>query len=286
MSRPAVRPAVLVGAAATAVTAVLLLGSFLDLNGGPSQSGDVAGVVSSPSTPGGATDPPPDSEESSPPPKGSPPEGSTPPAPVPGLGVEVAASSVRGWVDPFGEVRAHVVVVGRNAGDTTMSVSASGSRWQILNEAGKEVAAGRFAHAFPPVVAPGQTVLLIETLSATFTDPQDVSGISVAIATESSGDGVAALPLEVSDVTWRTGADDGLAVEGRVVNRTGRPVTDCAVAVVVSDAGGQILGGAYDVGVGSLEPGESATFSTAYPGTPPVDPASVVSADATAVGFP
>jgi hypothetical protein len=201
--------------------------------------------------------------------------------------MEVAASSVRGWVDPFGAVRAHVVVVGRNAGDTPVTISASGSRWQIVDAAGKEVAEGRFAHAFPPVVAPGDRVLLIETLSATFTDPQDVRGINAAIATESSRDGTTSvLQLEVSDVTWRAGVDNGLAVEGRVINRTDQAVTDAAVAVVVSDAGGQILGGAYDVGVGSLEPGESASFSTSYPGTPPVDPQSVVSADATAIGVP
>ncbi len=200
--------------------------------------------------------------------------------------MEVTASSVHGWVDPFGAVRAHVVVIGRNAGDAPVQVSSSGSRWQIVSPTGEEVAEGRFAHAFPPVVRPGETVLLIETLSATFTNAEDVEDVRVAIGTETAVADGPVVPLEVSDVTWRAGPDDGLAVEGRVVNSTARPVADAAVAVIVRDAGGRILGGAYDVGVGPLEPGASVAFSTAYPGTPPVDPATVATADAIAIGLP
>jgi hypothetical protein len=86
-------------------------------------------------------------------------------------------------------------------------------------------------------------------------------------------------------VTWEPNPDRTIRVRGEVANTSDAAITEAAVAVVLHDAAGEALAGAYDVSLGPLDAGASAIFETDYPGTPTVDPTTIATADASAFGL-
>ena len=189
------------------------------------------------------------------------------------------------WVDQFGEVRAQILATAWNGGDTPVWMPGARSTWRIRDRAGQIVASGRFAHAFPEVVAPGEHVLFIETLSATLAERSELSDLE--IETDARPIDESAKPivlLTVTDLTWGQAEDGGLLVRGRVSNETGLTVADVRVGVVLRDRAGSALGGLYDASIGTMTAGSVREFVSDYPGTPPVEPADVATAEAVAAG--
>ena len=157
-------------------------------------------------------------------------------------------------------------------------------RWRVLDNRSAPVASGRFAHAFPPVVPPGGTVLFIDTVSATFAEADQIARLDAAIFAEPATTDDAVVSLRVSMVTWRSSEEGGVEVSGRVENPTSATVNDVMVGIVLRDRTGQILGGLYDIGLPSIEPGAGTTFVTDYPGAPPMAVEDIVTADGIASG--
>ena len=200
--------------------------------------------------------------------------------------LETSAASLRTWTDEFGEVRAQIVVTARNTGGAAVAVPGSQTTWRVLDQAGQVVTSGRFARAFPPVVASGESVQLIEAVTATFADPEELATLDVTLVSRpADGGSPAVMPLDVSAITWEANTNGSVRVSGEVANTTHLAVHDVAVAVVLRGDAAQVLAGAYDVSLGSLEPGASATFSTDYPGTPMIDVALIATAEASAFGM-
>jgi hypothetical protein len=185
-------------------------------------------------------------------------------------------------VDPFGEVRAQVVALVENEGPGRAGLPSAESRYTITDAGGNRIAGSLFAHAFPPVLEPGERGYLIDSQSATFVDLADIAKVEVDVAFEPGATAVAR--LEVSEVDW-VESIDGLVVSGAVTNAGPETVAAGAVAVVLLAADGSMLGAVYDVtDIGRLEPGASVAFSTGYPGTPPINPNRVATTVGVAFG--
>ena len=161
------------------------------------------------------------------------------------------------WEDKFGEVRAQVIVTARNAGGAPLVVATSAASWSVSNEAGDVTARGRFMHAFPGVVAPGGDVYFIDGVSAAFAQPADLAKLDVRIPSEPMDDDGTIVRLETSDLSWIDADDGGLGVSGEVSNAFDGTVTGATVGIVLKDARGQVLAGAYSVDLGELAPGET-----------------------------
>jgi hypothetical protein len=198
--------------------------------------------------------------------------------------LETAAQRLAVWEDPFGAVRAEVVVTVRNTGGSPVEVALSTATWTVSDEAGQPVASGRFAHAFPAVVEPGGEAYLIDGVSAAFAEANELATLEVDVQGEPAGHADAPVELEVADVEWTQTDEGGVVASARVENPSTEPVSEVSAAVLIRDGSGEIVAAVYDVAIGSLGPGESRTFDTAYPGTPPVDPDSVASAEGVATG--
>jgi hypothetical protein len=181
-------------------------------------------------------------------------------------------------------VRAQVVVTVRNEGASPVEVALSTATWMVSDEEGETVASGRFAHAFPPVVPAGGEAYLIDGVSAAFAEADELANLDVNVEGQPPGDDLAPVPLEVAAVEWTSTGDGGVAISGRVENPSADPTRAASVAVVLRNDRDEILAAVYDVAIGPLGAGESRTFETAYPGTPPVDPDEVATADAVATG--
>jgi hypothetical protein len=197
--------------------------------------------------------------------------------------LETAGQRLAVWEDQFGAVRAEVVVTVRNTGDSPIEVALSTATWTVTDDAGDSVASGRFAHAFPPIVEPGGEAFLIDGVSAAFAEADELANLDVEVEGASVGDEHGRVALSVADVEWRA-EDGGLVVSGRVENPSTNAVGETYAAIVLRNDRDEILAAVYDVAIGPLGPGESRAFDTAYPGTPPIDPAEVASADAVATG--
>jgi hypothetical protein len=171
-----------------------------------------------------------------------------------------------------------VLVSLRNDSSSTLRFVPSGSRYRILDVRGREVASGVFTYAIPESVAPGANAYLVETVSALFASAADVERVQVEPVTRPTD--VAAPRLDVRGLTWRRTADGGLEASGIVSNDSAAAVETGFVCVLFFDANAELIGAVYDLtDVQDLAPGRSATFSTAYPGTPPLAPASVARAE-------
>jgi hypothetical protein len=190
------------------------------------------------------------------------------------------------WEDSFGAVRAEVVVTVRNTGGSPLRIALSTARWTVTDEEGGAVASGRFAHAFPPVVEPGAEAYLIDGVSAAFAEAGELAKLEVEVEAESEDDDDRPVALTVADVDWTTTDDGGVVVSGRVENPSTDAITDAKAAVVLRNDRDEILAAVYDVAVGPMAAGESRTFDTAYPGTPPVDADDVATVVAIATGDP
>jgi hypothetical protein len=186
--------------------------------------------------------------------------------------------------DAIGEVHVQVIATAHNGSGAPIAVAAPASTWAVIDQAGDEVARGRFAHAFPPVVPPDGMVLLVEDLMTSFERPEELAELKVELAVEPAGRPDEVVPLEVSDVSWSRSPEAGLAVHARVSNVSAVDVSRATVGVVLRDATGEILCGVYDVAVGKIEAGASRSVVTAYPGTSPIDPELVASAEGAAAG--
>ncbi len=259
----------------------------------PVPTGGVAGAVAERSAAASLAPP---SEPSSPPHASAAPHASAPhleTAP-PSRGpdappLEAVDQELRAWKDAFGEVHAQVVVTARNRGAAPIVIDPSGASWRVLDETGQVVASGRFPHAFPSVLPPGAEAFLIDGLSATFAGLDELAVLDVelgAAAVDTDAPGAGTVPLAVDRLAWEPSPTGGIEVTGRVVNTSGMPVHEASVGVVLRDAEGNMLGGAYDVALGPLGPGAAAAFSTDYPGLPPIDRDDVAEAAGAASGSP
>jgi hypothetical protein len=286
--RPVIALVAALGLLAIAIVAVL--GGRPSPPGTADPTGDVAGLAATPSGSGApSTDAAPADPSATAPGGGaSQPPPSAAPTPIPsGPGVVTATDEqLRVWTDALGEVRAQVVIVGTNTGGEPVVVEESASRWSVLDPAGTTVASGRFARSIPAVVAPGGSVVLVETLSATLADAAELATLEAQVVTRPAGEEAAGsvVTLDVSDVAWEAGPDGAIAVTGRVRNDGDASVSDVQVAVVLRDSDGAVLAAAYDVSIDALDAGETREFTTSYPGTPPIEPSEVVSAEAVAAG--
>ena len=112
--------------------------------------------------------------------------------------INTTAKQLVVWEDAFGEVSVRVVATAHNSGTMPVAVSAAASTWTVVSRAGDEVARGRFAHAFPSLLPPDGTVLLIDDLSMSFAEPDELSLLQVELVAEPAGpSGV--IPPEFSD---------------------------------------------------------------------------------------
>jgi hypothetical protein len=191
-------------------------------------------------------------------------------------------------VDPLGQVRAQVLVGVTNRGGMPGYLPPAATTYRVLGPRGDLVARGRFAHAFPPYIEGASTGWLIDTLSATFTDPEEIGTVEVALNGQPAqpGDSGRATALTAADTRWELADDGTVEAMGSVVNVGDRLVGRIAVGVILLGHQGEPLAGVYDVeDVRDLAPGESATFSTSYPGSPPLQMADVATARAFAVAL-
>lgn len=200
--------------------------------------------------------------------------------------LEVMQERLRSWRDSVGAVRAQVIVTAANVGGSPVEISASGTTWTISDDAGRVVSQGRFAHAFPPVVLPGGVVYLIDGVSATFAEPDELAELDVEIGVVQADSVDPVVPLQIANLSLSGTPDGGVNVSGVVTNSSDTPVSEATLGVVLKDAAGDIVGGAYDVAVGGLAPGATRSFETAYPGTPPIDAADVATVEGAASGTP
>ena len=199
--------------------------------------------------------------------------------------LEMTTQRLRVWHDRFGEVRAQVLAIARNAGGSPVRVRTGDSTWTVRNETSGVVASGRFAHAFPPVVLPGGTLYLIDGISATLADPDELDALEVEISGDPQERDADHVTLGIAALSWRGVEDGGLEVSGTITNATNASVRESTVGIVLRDAAGELLGGVYDIALGPLDAGESRVFVTDYPATPPIVVADVASAEAAAAGI-
>ena len=188
------------------------------------------------------------------------------------------------WEDRFGAVRVEVIATVRNTGGAPVEVAVSNATWAVSDDDGNRIASGRFAHAFPSVLEAGAQGYLIDGVSAAFAQPEELAQLEVEIPGHALDETVVPVALNVADLEWIASTDGGLEVSGRVENPSPALVEEAKVAVVLKDVQDDILCAVYDVAIGPLGAGESRSFDTAYPGTPPVSPGDVAAAEAIATG--
>jgi hypothetical protein len=198
--------------------------------------------------------------------------------------VTVLQSALVTWEDSFGEVRAQVIGEVENQGGTSIRIPSGGTGYRIIAPNGLTVASGRFAHAFPPIVAPGQSAYLIDALAATFVDRSDLASVQIDLRSEPVAE--SATLLTVEDLHW-TVTQGRVAVSGQVRNEGATPVGPVAVGALLRDRADRILCGVYSVDpVPLLGPGQSAAFSTSYPEVQLVVPTDAFRAEAVAFVTP
>jgi len=194
--------------------------------------------------------------------------------------VTVLQSTLVTWEDSFGEVRAQVIGEVENQGATAMRIPSGGTGYTIIAPNGLTVASGRFAHAFPPSVAPGHRAYLIDALAATFVDRSDLASVQIDLRSEPVAE--SATLLAVEDLRWMV-TQGRVVVSGQVRNEGATPVGPVAVGALLRDRADRILCGVYSVDhVPLLGPGQSAAFSTSYPEVQLVVPTDVFRAEAVA----
>ena len=147
------------------------------------------------------------------------------------------------WEDEFGEIRVQVIVTARNAGGAPLVVATSAASWSVSDEAGDITARGRFTHAFPGVVAPGEEVYFIDGVSAAFAQPAELAELEVRILGEPMDDDGTIVRLETSELSWKAADDGGLEVSGEVSNPSTGTVTGATVGIVLKDARDQVIAG-------------------------------------------
>ncbi len=281
---PSLVAVIAIVAAVVFPAAVILLGFGSPLRDSPEPLLGIANPIAS----ADAESTPRSSTPSGPTPQGTRSPGSSGSATLPPTGgtgpgrLEKTAERLTVWKDRFGQVGAQVIVTARNAGDAPLVVATSAASWSISDKTGDVTARGRFVHAFPGVVAPGGVVFFIDGVSAAFAEPAELAKLDVVIANEPMDDDGTLVPLETNDLSWTVADGGGLEVSGNVGNTSTGTVTDATVGIVLKDARGQVVGGVYSVDLGELAAGETRPFVTAYPGTPPIDPAIVAGAEAAA----
>jgi hypothetical protein len=188
------------------------------------------------------------------------------------------------WKDPFGQVRAEIISQVENRGGQALSIPGGQSGYSISAPDGLIVASGRFGHAFPSIVGPGEHAYLIDSIAATFVDETELADVTVDLHFEPAATG--ATNLMIDDVRWAIDQNRVL-VSGRVTNRGQSPAGPVAVGAVLRDGSDRILCAVYDVGhIGGLAPGESVAFSTSYPEVQPAWPTDAVSVEALAFAKP
>ena len=206
------------------------------------------------------------------------PGGSASIAAGPGL---VTTAVVRSW-QSAGVTRAQVVAEVRNVSQGPIAFVPSGSRYRVLDRAGREVTHGVFTYAAPDRISPGAEAYLIDTVSTLFARPADIARVEVQPALTPAQ--TAATLLSIQDVTWRHATDGGLVATGNVTNDTDTEVASAFVCVVFVGRDGHPLGGVYDLtDVRELAPGSDKRFATGYPGTPPIAPQDVARVEAIAL---
>jgi hypothetical protein len=190
------------------------------------------------------------------------------------------------WTDSVGELRAQVIAGVTNEGGAAGYLPAAATTWEVRSPDGFAVARGRFAHVFPRLVEPGATAWLVDALSATFAQPSELTTVSVTLDERpaSAVDAGEAESITVADVDWHLDAEGRLSVSGTVANGGSVPVARWSAGVILVDADGRPLAAAYEIGAeGPLDPGATASFSTAYPGSGPVAAEQVAEVIAVAV---
>ena len=200
--------------------------------------------------------------------------------------LRVTSSAIRPWVDELGELRAQVLVGVTNRGGLPGYLPSAASAWEVRSPDAFAVSQGRFAHVFPRLVEPGGTAWLVDALSATFTAPGDLRELVVTLdAREATPEDLGERgELTVDDVEWRVDATGTLTVSGVVENTGSRTIERWSAGVVLLAADGSPLAAAYEIGeVDPLAPGSTASFSTSYPGSAPVEDDEVASVVARAV---
>jgi hypothetical protein len=190
-------------------------------------------------------------------------------APSPGLRVEVSHAVAWSWAGP-GATEAHVVAGLTNRGGALIELGPASTSYELHDQAGSLVITGRFAYPMPATIAPGETAWLVDSMAATFVEPGPGWAVTVDPQFREARQSVPR--YAVDQVEWRLGPA-GLEATGRVTNDTGEPAKRPIVTIIFLDERGSPLAGLYDLtDAVLLANGESRTFSTDYPGSPPVDP--------------
>jgi hypothetical protein len=188
--------------------------------------------------------------------------------------------AILSWTGPFGESRVQVIVPVRNAGAGWVRLPRAASTYRLLDRTRHELDGGVFTATLPELLGPGETGYLIDTLSASFSDPNAIGTTTVSLGS-AAAEGPAS-SLAVLDIEMSTGPGGGLRVVGQVRNDGKEPVTTALVGVVVLDGDRRPAGAVYDLtDVTDLAPGAVAAFDTEYPGAPPLGD----TGEYTAVGF-
>jgi hypothetical protein len=277
----------LASAAATVVALVLLATAFAyPILFGPAPSGGVLDAVETPASTAGGVGLAPSSSAigvaasttpASPSPEvlaslvvGSSPAASPAPSSTGGVASAAREPVIRTWTGPHGEARVQVILPVRNTGPSWLQLPRSRSTYRILDATGREVESGVFTAALPEFIGPGATAYLVDTLSATFGDPDELR------SAEATVDLVAAarpdVTLSVGEIELSKGPGGGLRAIGVVRNDGGTTARSVVASVVAIGPDGQAIGAVFDLtDVGDLEPGEAVAFDTEYPGAAPVD---------------
>jgi hypothetical protein len=194
--------------------------------------------------------------------------------------VRTGAPAILTWTGVFGESRIQVIVPVRNTGTGWVRLPRAASSYRLLDDRRRELDGGVFSATLPEVLGPGETGYLVDTLSASFSDPRAIATTRVSLG--SAPTDRPASGLTVSDLELSSGASGGLRAVGQVRNDGDESVPTALVGVVVLDGDDRPAGAVYDLtDVTDLGPGSVACFDTDYPGAPPLDDPDAY----TAVGF-
>jgi hypothetical protein len=195
--------------------------------------------------------------------------------------VRVGEQAIVPWRDANGATQAEVIVGVRNEQSEPVRVEGGSSGYDVLDPHGLVVANGFFSYAFPEVVQPGRSSYLVARIGGAFVPPSDLSTLRLRLDVYPLPGGAPGPPPTISDLTWRRAADGGIEVSGTIVNASSAPIVDGAVCVLLRDGSNRILGAVYDPAtIGHVQPNGRASFQTAFPGTPPIDPKSIEKAEA------
>jgi hypothetical protein len=262
-------------------------GAVLEATGRPAETAPGVAQASVPPSTAESTATPTSAPTATPRASSAPPPTSTPVASAaatsgatPANRVTVLQSTLVTWEDSFGEVRAQVIGEVENRGGTAVRIPSGGTGYTIIAPNGLTVASGRFAHAFPPIVAAGGRAFLIDALAATFVDRSDLASVQIDVRSEPVAESATLLTVEALHWTVSQGP---VVVSGQVRNDGATPVGPVAVGALLRDRADRILCGVYSVDhVALVGPGQSAAFSTSYPEVQLAVPTDAVRAEAVA----